>query len=133
MTTLRHFLIACSIALGWCNTAQAGIPVIDSSNLGQAILQVQAWAQQYQQMVQQLQQAQQQFNALSGVRNMGSLVNKPASRSYLPSDYASILSQGVGQWAAIRNAAKKFDVTLTSLSPPATAPRPSTRWPSRPR
>lgn len=107
---------ALMIGLGMGNAAHAGIPVIDGANLAQAIIQVQSWAQQYSQMVQQIQQAQQQYNSISGIRNMGSLVNNPAMRQYLPADYATILSQGVGQWSAIRDAAKKFDVASTSLS-----------------
>ena len=107
---------ALMIGLGMGNAAHAGIPVIDAASLTQAILQVQSWAQQYQQMVQQIQQAQQQYNSISGIRNMASLVNNPAARQYLPADYATILSQGVGQWSAIRDAAKKFDVSSTSLS-----------------
>lgn len=108
------FTITFGLSMG--GTAHAGIPVIDGAAIAQAVLQVQSWAQQYQQMVQQIQQAQQQYNSISGIRNMGSLVNNPALRQYLPADYATILSQGVGQWSAIRDAAKKFDVSLTSLA-----------------
>lgn len=102
--------------LSFGNYANAGIPVIDSANLAQAVQQVTAWAQQYQQMVQQIGQLQQQYQNLSGVRNMGSLVNNPAARQYLPADYQTILSQGVGQWQAIYNATKKIDISDTSLS-----------------
>ena len=102
--------------LSFGNSANAGIPVIDSANLAQAVHQVTAWAQQYQQMVQQIGQLQQQYQNLSGVRNMGSLVNNPAARQYLPADYQTILSQGVGQWQAIYNATKKIDISDTSLS-----------------
>lgn len=102
--------------LGVGNVAHAGIPVIDSSNLAQAIAQVQAWAQQYEQMVQQIQQLQKQYSNLNGIRNMANLVNDPASRQYLPEDYQDILNNGAGQWAEIRDAAKKFDISQTSLS-----------------
>jgi type IV secretion system protein VirB5 len=118
MNTLKKLIgaFALVIGLGMGSSAHAGIPVIDGANLAQAIVQVQSWAQQYQQMVQQIQQAQQQFSSLYGIRNMGNLVNNPAARSYLPAEYSTILSQGVGQWAAIRNAAQKFDVANTSLA-----------------
>lgn len=118
MKLFRKFFgaFALMFGLGIGNAAHAGIPVIDGAAIAQAVLQVQSWAQQYQQMVQQIQQAQQQYNSISGIRNMGSLVNNPAMRQYLPADYATILSQGVGQWSAIRDAAKKFDVSLTSLA-----------------
>ena len=56
MTSLRRpalaLLTVCT--LGLAMPAQAGIPVIDAANLAQAIQQVLAWAQQYQQMVQQI-------------------------------------------------------------------------------
>jgi type IV secretion system protein VirB5 len=118
MNALKKLLGAFALLFGLAagNSAQAGIPVIDGANLAQAIIQVQSWAQQYQQMVQQIQQMQQQYNSISGIRNMGSLVNNPAARQYLPSDYSTILSQGVGNWQAIYNAAKKFDIGNSSLS-----------------
>lgn len=118
MNSLKKIVSAFALLMGLCmgNTAHAGIPVIDASNLAQAVLQVQSWAQQYQQMVQQLQQAQQQFTSMYGIRNMGNLVNNPAGRTYLPGNYSTVLSQGVGQWASIRAAAQKFDVSMTSLS-----------------
>ncbi len=103
-------------ALSFGNSANAGIPVIDAANLAQAVQQVTAWAQQYQQMVQQIGQLQQQYQNLNGIRNMGSLVNNPTARQYLPADYQTILSQGVGQWQAIYNAAKKLDISETRLS-----------------
>ncbi len=118
MNALKKLLGAFALLFGLAagNSAQAGIPVIDGANLAQAIIQVQSWAQQYEQMVQQIQQMQQQYNSISGIRNMGSLVNNPAARQYLPPDYSTILSQGVGNWQAIYNAAKKFDIGNSSLS-----------------
>jgi len=94
----------------------AGIPVIDGANLAQAVQQVVAWSKQYQQMVEQIQSMQRAYENVSGIRNMGDLVNNPELREYLPAEYQEILSTGVGQWEAIRNAAKTFDIALTSLS-----------------
>lgn len=109
------FAVIFGLSVG--NVAHAtGIPVIDLANLAQAIIQVESWAQQYSQMVQQISQLQQQYSNMSGTRGMGNLVNNPSSRQYLPADYQTILTNGVGQWAAIRNASKKFDVSQTSLS-----------------
>ena len=115
------FALVFGLAAG--NPAYAGIPVIDGANLAQAIQQVTARAQQYQQMVEQIQQMQQAYNNLNGVRNMGSLVNNPTARRYLPDDYQTILSNGVGQWEAIRDAAKKFEIASTSLSASSDAAR----------
>lgn len=118
MKALKRLFGAFALAFGMAagNAAHAGIPVIDGANLAQAIQQVTAWAQQYQQMVEQIEQMQQAYNNLNGVRNMGSLVNNPASRKYLPDDYQTILSNGVGQWEAIRDAARKFDMATSSLA-----------------
>ena len=110
-------LLALWVGLSLGNPAQAGIPVIDTANLTQAIQQVTAWAQQYGQMAQQIQQMTSQLQNAQGIRGMGSLVNNPASRNYLPQDYSQILSQGVGQWQAIYDAAKKIDLSQTSIDP----------------
>lgn len=88
----------------------AGIPVIDSSNLAQSIQQVTAWSEQYQQMVEQLDEMKKQLENASGVRGMADLANDPALREYLPDEYQSLLTEGVGQWEAIYEAAKVFDV-----------------------
>ncbi|WCF29564.1 P-type DNA transfer protein VirB5 [Xylella fastidiosa] len=107
---------ALMIGLSVGNLAHAGMPVIDWANLEQAQLQVEAWKKQYEQMASQIEQVKQQYNSINGIRNMGSLVNNPAARQYLPANYATILSQGVGNWEAIRSAAEKFDVSMTSLA-----------------
>lgn len=111
------------LGLAVVNPAHAGIPVIDGANLAQAIQQVMAWAQQYQQMVQQIEEMQRAYNNLNGARNMGSLVNNPSSRKYLPDEYQDMLSNGVGQWEAIRNASRKFDMASSSLSASSDAAR----------
>ena len=118
MTASKKNFKSLAFALGFTflASANAGIPVIDGANLAQAIQQVTAWSQQYQQMIAQIEQARRTYESGFGVRNMGSLVNNPASRQYLPSEYSTILSQGVGNWAAIRQASQKFDVAMTSLS-----------------
>jgi len=119
MTVLKKRLAAIAIAAGLTagHSAHAsGIPVIDGANLAQAIQQLTAWSKQYQQMVEQIQSMQRAYENVSGIRNMGDLVNNPTLRQYLPAEYQQILSQGVGQWEAIRNAAKTFDIAFTSLS-----------------
>lgn len=100
-----------------------GIPVLDAANLANSLQQVAAWTQQYEQMVQQIQQARAQYNSISGIRNMGGLVNNFALRQYLPQDYQNILSQGVGQWQAIYNASKRFDISASGLAATGDAAR----------
>lgn len=110
-------------ALG-SNAAHAGIPVIDVAALAQAIQQVMAWGQQYQQMAQQYQQLTQQFqqlqqthNSLNGIRNLGDVMNNPALKGMVPSDvatvYTSINQAGSGSLSGvaqgIRTASKLYN------------------------
>ncbi|MBK9307897.1 MAG: P-type DNA transfer protein VirB5 [Nitrospira sp.] len=80
-------------------TQAAGIPVIDTANLVQSIVQALAWIQQFQQMQQQILQADQQIRAVVGSRNMGSLLNNLTLAGVVPSDvnavYQAIRSGGV--------------------------------------
>jgi type IV secretion system protein VirB5 len=76
-----------------------GIPVMDAANLAQALDQVNAWGQQYQQMMQQYQQAVLQYKAVTGARNLGDIINNPALAGVVPSDisntYRSISEGGI--------------------------------------
>jgi type IV secretion system protein VirB5 len=71
-------------ALMFSNASFAGIPVIDAANLAQAVEQVSAWAQQYQQMATQFQQMQQDYASVTGQRGFQSLINDESAREYLP-------------------------------------------------
>lgn len=115
MNTWKRITVAVAFSLAG-NVYAQGIPVIDRSNLAQAVQQVTAWGNQARQMVQQIQQLQREYDSLNGIRNMGDLVNNPRARQYLPADYQSIISNGVGQWQSIMNAAKQFDVAASSLA-----------------
>ena len=94
---LRAWVMAAS--LGLAGHAHAGIPTLDVANLVSSLQQVFAWIEQYEQMMQQIQgiqrqvqQAEQTYNSLSGIRNMGDLVNNPALRSYMPSEWNQTMS-----------------------------------------
>lgn len=77
--------------------------------------QILSWAAQYAQMIEELQQLQREYASLNGARGMANLVNNPLSRKYLPDEYKDVLANGVGQWEAIYNAAKRFDIATSSL------------------
>ncbi|MGN6424269.1 MAG: type IV secretion system protein [Asticcacaulis sp.] len=73
--------------------------VYDPSNYLQAVRQVQAWEQQYQQMTQSLakaeatfQQAKAQVDAVTGVRGFGDILNNPLLRNVVPADLSSTLT-----------------------------------------
>lgn len=106
------------------NTVRAQEAVIDVAAIAQAAEQVAAWGEQHGQMIQQiqsmasqLQQLQQTYQSLNGSRGMQNLVNNPALRNYLPSDYQQILNNGYGNSNQIRAASKLFGIEDTTLSP----------------
>ena len=82
--------LAFALSALFSNAARAGIPVIDTANLAQAIQQVTAWAQQYQQMASQIQQMQQQYASLTGSRGLGDILSNPLLQGVVPADVAQI-------------------------------------------
>ena len=83
-------LLVGSVVTG--NVAHAGIPVIDAANLAQAIAQVSAWAQQYQQMVAQINQIAQQYAAITGTRDLGEVFNNQLLQASVPADVGAVFS-----------------------------------------
>lgn len=110
--TVKKLLLACAMFTSFfaSTTAHAGIPVIDAANLANSVQQVMAWAQQYQQMTQQIEQLTAQINAVTGGRGMGSLLNNPQIRQYLPPEFNDIQSiiSGTGMTTARKAAAKSI-------------------------
>jgi type IV secretion system protein VirB5 len=98
-----------------------GIPVVDAAHISQTATgwanQVASMAKEFVQMKQQYDMLTQQFNNLNGVTDLGSLVNNPALKQYLPSDYQAILNAGYGNSSAIRAATKITGIENTSLNP----------------
>lgn len=84
--------IACNVFFFFlASPAQAGIPVIDGTNLAQQIQQVISWGQQARQMIDQINQLQQQFQQLQtmttkldGARALGTILNDPSVQAALP-------------------------------------------------
>lgn len=76
--------------------AFAGIPVsvlVDVPAIVNQVKTMAQWANQYQQMVSQIQGLQRQYDAMTGLRNLGQIMNNPALRNYLPEEWAGIYSQ----------------------------------------
>lgn len=105
MWNLRRLVLLCAVWLGQLAAppAHAGIPVIDSANLAQAVQELVAWAQQYEQMTQQIQQLNDQIDQtrtmtgkLDVARLLGSILNDPQVRLVLPGEMRNhtALSQG---------------------------------------
>lgn len=75
------------------------------------------WAQQVEQMTSQINQMKQQYQSITGSRGLGTIMNNPALRDYLPEDwqqvYDSVQSGGYaglsGRAAQIYNDRKVYD------------------------
>jgi type IV secretion system protein VirB5 len=76
--------VAC--LLGIPPTAQAGIPVIDAANLMQTIQQVMNDITEIDNQIQQIKQLQSQIDNISGFRGLGSILNSPQLRNYIPAN-----------------------------------------------
>jgi type IV secretion system protein VirB5 len=101
--------IVAIVAISVGSPVQAGgMPVFDAANLAQAVSQIQ-------QMTMQLEQLKQQYNSMNGGRNMGSLINNPQLRRYLPDDYQTILNSGYGNSQVIRNNSRVYGINQTTL------------------
>jgi type IV secretion system protein VirB5 len=84
MRRARRVGIVVAAALVVTREAQAqGLPVFDSSSFGQMVLSVKALGDQ-------LTQLRATYEALSGVRGLGSALYNPALRQYLPPDWARV-------------------------------------------
>jgi len=111
--------------------ARSQIPVTDVLSLAQQIQQVLAWAQQYQQMVTSLQNEVDQitqltntYNAMTGSRGLGALLNGPtqqSARRYLPGDMSQIYDLYNGSivtgYSALTARINTLRTTLSTLPP----------------
>ena len=135
---LQILILSLSL-IGMGGNAHAGLPVFDSSALTNSIASWAAQAQsmasqlaemkkQYDTMQQQYQQLQQTYQSISGIRNMGDIVNNPALRKYLPPDYQQVLRLGTGATSGnygsldgavngMKQATKILDIADTGLDP----------------
>ena len=67
-----------------------GMVVFDPKAYAQALQQVTAWKQQYQQMTQQVATAKQTVGAMTGSRNLGQILDNPEIHKVVPSDVAGL-------------------------------------------
>lgn len=101
---------------------RAGIPVIDTSNLAQAIQQVAAWNQQYNQMILQLNQLTSMKEKLDGARSLGTVLNNPSINSQLPLEMQNTAAMMANPSALSSSAASLSSVMSTfGIAPGAAA------------
>ena len=99
----------------------AQIPVTDGASIANSVQQqvetIAKWKMQYEQMMTSIDQSKQQLSSLTGSRGLGNIMNNPALRDYLPSDwqkvYDSVKSGGysglTGTGKSIYEANKIYD------------------------
>lgn len=69
-----------------------GIPVMDIDSIIQSILGVMQSLQQIQNQIQQIRQLDTQVRAISGMRNLGQVLNSPLLQNYVPANATQVVS-----------------------------------------
>lgn len=86
--------LVAALAITMAGAASAQIPVTDGASIANSIQQqietMAKWKMQYDQMVSQIDQMKQQYQSLTGSRGLGDILNNPALREYLPSDWQGV-------------------------------------------
>lgn len=85
---LTALCVAFSAFIG---SAHAQIPVTDGASIAQTAIEFAEnairWKQQVDQLKEQIDQAEREYEALTGSRNLGTILNDPSLRDYLPDDW----------------------------------------------
>lgn len=107
---LGSALAAASLLACMASSARAqGIPVIDIANLIQTIQQVMNDITKIENQVQQITQLQNQLSSMSGVRNLGTILNSPALRNYVPAEsFAAINAVDASGYAGLNSTGKSL-------------------------
>lgn len=105
----------CASTLFSAGAANAGIPVIDVAGLVQAVQEVMQSVQQITNQVRQIQQLQAQYEAVTGTRNLGDVLNNPGLQNYIPANATQLLDnvQGSGYSGLTSSAKSLRDAQMT--------------------
>lgn len=121
-------LVLIAAVIGSAPVAHAGVPVIDAANLANAMQQIAAWKQQFDQMTAQAKQLQRQFDSMNGSRGIADLLDNPHLYKYLPQDFTEVLSAdgsggGNPQSQSLMTELRLLDINHTNLNPASQAGR----------
>jgi len=87
----RHTIAAALAAALMASSASAQIPVTDPLSIAaravEAAQTIEKWVEQYNQMEDQIGKMQRQYDALTGSRNLGQIMNNPLLRNHLPEEW----------------------------------------------
>jgi len=89
---VARIALAASLTLGVGGANAQGIPVMDIDSIIQSILDVMQSLQQIQNQIQQIKQLDSQIKAVSGMRNLGQILNSPLLHNYVPTNAAQIVT-----------------------------------------
>ncbi|MDQ2736660.1 MAG: P-type DNA transfer protein VirB5 [Pseudomonadota bacterium] len=89
-STLARVALCASMLFG-ATAANAGIPVIDVAALVQAVQEVMQSIEQITNQIRQIEQLQSQYQAITGARNLGDVMNNPALQNYIPANATQLL------------------------------------------
>lgn len=127
LSTLK--ILAVAGVAGWMlfgnHEAQAQIAVTDAASITQSALNqaqtITQWTMQIQHMVDQIESMEREYEALTGGRGLGTILNDPRYREYLPTEwqgvYDSVRAGGYsglsGRAAEIHNENQIYDACAT--------------------
>lgn len=110
------------ITLGFsCQAYASGIPVVDGAHIAKTTMNhiesIAKYVEQIEKLKAQLDQMKQQYEALTGLRNLGQIMFDPKFKDYLPTEWKGVYDSmrsggysGISSSAkAIYDAAKRFD------------------------
>lgn len=126
MKRFKRFIIVVSTvgSLTTANNAHAGIPVIDVASILQAVMDYITTGEQLVEIKNNYDQAKQTYEALNGVRGLGTILNDANdqnARRYLPEEYALVtaLSNGesVGGYGSLQSLVGNLKRTVTTIAP----------------
>jgi len=124
---MKKVLVGIALS-SFASVSFAQIPVTDGAAIARhtasQIETIAKWKMQYDQMVSQIEQQKQQYQSVTGTRNLGNIMNNPALRDYLPNDwqgvYDSVKKGGYsglsGRGASVYGANRVFDSCASSVN-----------------
>ena len=89
---VARLVVAGSLAMGVGSANAQGIPVMDIDQIIQSILNVLQSLQQIENQIAQIRQFESQLQALSGMRNLGQILNSPLLQNYVPANAMQIVN-----------------------------------------
>ena len=104
---MKKTIICAAISALFVSTTQAQEAVIDVAAIGQLASQAATLGQQLSEMKNQVTQLKNTYDSLNGSRGLGTIMNNPALRNYLPQDWQNVYdSVKQGGYAGLSGTAK---------------------------